>query len=592
METKRRATAMASLEKNNCPDVRMFHHHTTLDVPVEDGSSAVYSLAAIIFAEMKKRDTGMRIATVDGTTIESSRDIPSDTDQFNEYFKCSVINPSVKMQYVQMRFVLHSKETFGKIKNENWAVLKRNNLWLKRAPGPVKKSDLTLVGFLTKVPRHASLVSILEEIKLEVQKGRALDAEEEISPEVPLGIFLHRSKITGELMKKRVTDNHATAIFVEKLQYKENSTFLEKYCRNLTNNMRFVPMNLKKEESELFGRLLYESIKTTDKYTNIAICGLSPEVMDYGTQIQEDGTFHNFVSLFEGLEGIDGVIRVDTHRCTTTLGKWHITATKDKLESVCLEIDQKLKAIPQFVPADVVNNTIYEDFTAPERLSSSRKPKQQPSTSSSISTTRSVYTTWLTSECSSMTEAPVIEEQPPRRISIHNISYAQAAASTTPTTESNKPGKETTTTHSTQPTATVSTMTKNDIDSHIANAVKIAMGKHQEENKVQIEILTNRLNAFEEKLDTFNTSTISGILKGLEDSAPFVTNQFFTEQIQQLESAFSDNFTMLDKRLTELLSTQWERLTPPSPLRKIARQKEQVDMETDHNASTGNQPKL
>ena len=135
-------------------------------------------------------------------------------------------------------------------------------------------------------------------------------------------------------------------------------------------------------------------------------------------------------------------------------------------------------------------------------------------------------------------------------------------------------------------------MTKNDIDSHIGNAVKIAMGKHQEENKVQIEILTNRLNAFEEKLDTFNTSTISGILKGLEDSAPFVTNQFFTEQIQQLESAFSDNFTMLDKRLTELLSTQWERLTPPSPLRKIARQKEQVDMETDHNASTGNQPKL
>ena len=52
-----------------------------------------------------------------------------------------------------------------------------------------------------------------------------------------------------------------------------------------------------------------------------------------------------------------------------------------------------------------------------------------------------------------------------------------------------------------------------------------------------------------------------------------------------MESAFNDNFTMLDKRLTELLSNQWERLTPPSPIRKIARQGERDDMEMeiDHN---------
>ena len=102
-------------------------------------------------------------------------------------------------------------------------------------------------------------------------------------------------------------------------------------------------MAIKKEEPELFGRLLYESIKTTDKYTNIAICGLSPEVMDYGTQIQKDGTFPIFVSLFESLENMSGIIRVDTHRCTTTLRKWHIIAVKETLECTITEIENKLK---------------------------------------------------------------------------------------------------------------------------------------------------------------------------------------------------------------------------------------------------------
>ena len=105
-------------------------------------------------------------------------------------------------------------------------------------------------------------------------------------------------------MKKRLVDNHVTAIYVDKTKYYENSSLMEKYCKELRNNMRYIPMAIKKKEPELFGRLLYESIQTTDKYTNIAICGLSPEVMDYETQIQKDGTFPIFVSLFESLENI------------------------------------------------------------------------------------------------------------------------------------------------------------------------------------------------------------------------------------------------------------------------------------------------
>ena len=60
-----------------------------------------------------------------------------------------------------------------------------------------------------------------------------------------------------------------------------------------------------------------------------------------------------------------------------------------------------------------------------------------------------------------MTEAPEIEEQPPRRISIHNISYDQATTNGATNTDTNKTGG-TTATSPTQVISTVSTMTKND----------------------------------------------------------------------------------------------------------------------------------
>ena len=261
MVTKQRATAMVRLEKAYYPDVRMYYHKTSLDVPVENGRAEVISLAATISLTMKKHDKTMRIATVDGTTIESTRDIPNDSEAFNEYFKCIVITPSERRQYVQMQFVLHSKETFSKIKNENWMTLTINNLWLKLSPGPFKRTDLTLVGFLSKVSRHASLVSIHEEMKLEVKQGRVLDEEEEFPSEIKLDIFLHRSKITGELMTKRVVDNHATAIYVDKMKYYENSTLMEKYCKELSNNMRYIPMAIKRKSQNFLGDYFMNPLK-------------------------------------------------------------------------------------------------------------------------------------------------------------------------------------------------------------------------------------------------------------------------------------------------------------------------------------------
>lgn len=110
MVAKQRATAMARLEKAYYPDVRMYYHKTSLGVPVEYGRTEVISIAATIFAEMKKHDKTTRIATVNGTTIESTRKIPNDPKAFKDYFKCIIVTSSERRKYVQMQFVMYSKE--------------------------------------------------------------------------------------------------------------------------------------------------------------------------------------------------------------------------------------------------------------------------------------------------------------------------------------------------------------------------------------------------------------------------------------------------------------------------------------------------
>ena len=97
------------------------------------------------------------------------------------------------------------------------------------------------------------------------------------------------------------------------------------------------------------------------QYRNIAICGVSPEMMEYPIN-SYSGT------LMEDLYSLKGVIRVDTHTRTPTLGKWHITVDQTKYLETCENIDRILDTTFATFPENIRQEGKYQDFLHPRRL--------------------------------------------------------------------------------------------------------------------------------------------------------------------------------------------------------------------------------
>ena len=124
----------------------------------------------------------------------------------------------------------------------------------------------------------------------------------------------------GKKSTHEIRDSGAATVFSTPEKVADNGTLLEAYVINLPNEMKYIPFSLKGADPELFGRLLYNSYKSTEKMRNIGVAGISPEMMDFGGMTIEGES----TSLLEKLHHIPGVSRVDLHRQTAALGKWHI----------------------------------------------------------------------------------------------------------------------------------------------------------------------------------------------------------------------------------------------------------------------------
>ena len=78
--------------------------------------------------------------------------------------------------------------------------------------------------------------------------------------------------------------------------------------------MQYILFAIKKIKPLLFGRIIYNSVTNTKKLQNISIAGISPEQMDYNDKIMGDG-----VALLEILYNIEGILGIDTTRCTLVI---------------------------------------------------------------------------------------------------------------------------------------------------------------------------------------------------------------------------------------------------------------------------------
>ena len=103
---------------------------------------------------------------------------------------------------------------------------------------------------------------------------------------------------------------------------------MENYSKGLKHGMKFIPFSLRYTEPDLFSKIILKSMQNMGKYRLISIAGISPPVMDYTSIDPHTRKFKS--TLFDKSFNLDGVIRLDPHRRTSDLGKWHVTVKKEK----------------------------------------------------------------------------------------------------------------------------------------------------------------------------------------------------------------------------------------------------------------------
>ena len=106
-------------------------------------------------------------------------------------------------------------------------------------------------------------------------------------------------------------------VYTKKEEVDTAKFFLENYSTGFPHDAKFVPFELRRIRPDIFGRSLYNSIQKKMQFRNIAICRVSPTMMEYSSSDLND-------TLIEKLFNLPGVVQVDTHTRTPTLGKWNI----------------------------------------------------------------------------------------------------------------------------------------------------------------------------------------------------------------------------------------------------------------------------
>lgn len=97
-------------------------------------------------------------------------------------------------------------------------------------------------------------------------------------------------------------DAWATLVYTKKERTVTTREMLENFSKHLPHNMKFIPMGIKYFDLGLFRRLISNSLSARIKMRNIAICGITPKIMDYRNLLSEVSLLPSDKSLLKELQ--------------------------------------------------------------------------------------------------------------------------------------------------------------------------------------------------------------------------------------------------------------------------------------------------
>lgn len=154
--------------------------------------------------------------------------------------------------------------------------------------------------------------------------------------------------------------------------------------------------------------------KIKNEYRNVAVCGVTPEIMDYG---KCDKNFSKDASMLEKLLATTNVIQVDPSRRTVDLGKWNVMVNTKNYEAAVAEIDTIINDTTLLTPSIIMEKKKFNDFSFPTRLD--KPPKRNQSQVSKE------YRNWILKDYANNTPL-IVSQSPPHTIEINSITYSQA----------------------------------------------------------------------------------------------------------------------------------------------------------------------
>jgi hypothetical protein len=271
-------------------------------------------------------------------------DFPTSKVDFDQIFSTTTSSGRLSCTFEIQQ---SEQNSFYPIKVGVWDLLQKHQVWFKKAPGPVKKTPLTAVGFWMNVhPGFASprvfYTQIVEDIEEQYANHPGVIGKCQLPTEhSPVELYLSRRKIHAQYPlnnKSQTIDTDALMTYAVKAEAELALIYLTKLSSfnkpiSATAPM-LIALNAKYTAPAKFGECVARHNAFLNEHRNIAIVGLAPGAMDSPNATVQ--------TLWAFIRALPGMYRCDPCRRTPDLGKWNISCALAHHPDICVWIDKNL----------------------------------------------------------------------------------------------------------------------------------------------------------------------------------------------------------------------------------------------------------
>jgi hypothetical protein len=256
-----------------------------------------------------------------------------------------------------------------------------HHVFMKKHNGPLSKMDIVTVGWAHKIhPTFTSHDNLRQQVVHACHPNLgSLPEYDDKQPDKGMpDIFLSSGRLNGNCNGSTIHSN-ALLIQAERSQKTVRLLLETTFCES--DLFEYIPVSLKYDNPELFGKMLSLQNKYLDNHRNVAIAGLSIRAMDHTMTYKP---YSDESSLWTYLHHIPGVLRLDSCKRTADLGKWNLSTTKQDYAQVTQWIDNHIQILFKNLPEDIQAGSASIDFPIPRHLSRSVRSPHATSVSSGI----------------------------------------------------------------------------------------------------------------------------------------------------------------------------------------------------------------